>query len=194
MIHETAYARLQADLVARLPGLTVDFCIETLVTVLRDWFRKSGTWRETFTDTTDKLGDCIGVVPTRGELERIVGIRTETGTPVTDWWLVGDVVRFANPRSSTSLIFELVLVPSARGQAEEVPDELIDRHYNGLLEGALAVLYEMPAKPWSSDRLALYHRRRFTREWTNAKRAVDSRGNQRLTTWRFPYFGARRHG
>lgn len=64
-------------------------------------------------------------------------------------------------------------------------------HLEVMVDGALARLYAMPDKPWSSTQHAEYHLRRFRGGTMEARRTADTgRGREGLNppSWRFPPF------
>jgi hypothetical protein len=67
--------------------------------------------------------------------------------------------------------------------------ELFTTWFETMLDGVLFRLYGMPAKPWSSDKLATYHGTRF-RQGINRARDIAERlhSHQQAPSRMYPYF------
>lgn len=71
----------------------------------------------------------------------------------------------------------------------QVPDWMFESYFNDWYDGTLGRLYAMPSKPWSNEKLAIYHGRRF-RNAMGARKQEARRGfTYGVPGWRFPRVG-----
>lgn len=87
------------------------------------------------------------------------------------------------PQETFGVDFATVLVPT---DFEVVPEEKMARHKEALMDGLLCVLFGMTGKPWSSEKLTMYHGRLASRARAIAKRHADRAFGG--PAWQFPPF------
>lgn len=69
-----------------------------------------------------------------------------------------------------------------------IPTWLLKKYRAGILDGLLARLMSQPAKPYSNERMAVYHGRRFRNVIAGARADAMRRNTYRAQAWRFPFF------
>ncbi|MDN5937700.1 MAG: hypothetical protein L0H83_03475 [Salinisphaera sp.] len=78
-------------------------------------------------------------------------------------------------------------------KATTMPDVLYDHWYDAITSGALQFLLSMPKTPWSDPGAALYHRRIFLNEQTNARAQYErGYGDGSARVWSRPFVSRRR--
>jgi hypothetical protein len=191
---EHAFDRLVGELCLRVPMLEGPFAEVMLSEAAQEFTRTSTAWREVIEERTDSDGRAVGCVPSMGLVQFIAGVCDRDGRALKGWFQTGEEIRFAFPVPETDLLIELVLASDPGGTAKELPDEFLRLHYAALMEGALAYIFEQPAKPWSSLTLHGLHRRRFVKLSARARQQAQSHGNPHRSVVRIPYFGVDRQG
>lgn len=72
------------------------------------------------------------------------------------------------------------------GDWDAVPEWHWEMFFQDLLDGTLGRLYSMPAKPWSSEKHAIYHGKRFRSAMGYRKQEALRGFVYNTQTWRFP--------
>jgi len=72
-----------------------------------------------------------------------------------------------------------------------LPDWMWDKHYACILDGVLSRMMSQPGKPYSSERLAIYHGRRFRNAIASARVEAMRSNKYRGQNWQFPQFAGR---
>lgn len=80
------------------------------------------------------------------------------------------------------------------GSLPNIPDAFWDMYHAVLLEGLLASMMGQVAKPYSNERMGIFHGRRFIAGCSTAKVEAYNGGLLGGQNWRFPSFGGRNRG
>lgn len=186
--------RLRDNLRTQLPG-AIDRAVELeLFNVIDEFCRTTNAYRELIETTLTEGESIYQIEPPDREILLVYQTAHLTMTVVG---AVFDDGRIGLPLDPTAedvahpLLTEVSLTPRYGGSQDPVdwlPVELYERWFQTLLNGVLWRMMSQPAKPYSSERLALYHSRRFRNGMAIARtRAVgDSEPNS--IAWAFPAF------
>lgn len=68
----------------------------------------------------------------------------------------------------------------------QLPDWMYETYFGAWYDGTLGRLYGMPAKPWSSDKHAVFHGRRFRNHMAFRRQEAQRGFMYNVQTWRFP--------
>ena len=101
-------------------------------------------------------------------------------------WTEFRVYPIPNSPESAALTVRAQLAPTRA--ASTLPDFMADRHFQGIVSGALARLMLKPAQAWSNPQLAAYHKTEFRLACGNAKVEIFHdrvAGSMRVTPRRF---------
>lgn len=92
--------------------------------------------------------------------------------------------------------FKLVLALSIAKQCLEqecgdweLPEWMFDMYFEDWCQGVYHRMYGMPAKPWTNERLALFHGRNFRNKMNQRKQEAQRGFAYNVQTWHFPRNG-----
>lgn len=132
-----------------------------------------------------------------------VGVQQIDFNPFDETWLVAWILQFEGLSDFTITMPGLVTdrnQPTAlrTGQALLAlkpvnfsvifPPELFSTWFETILDGTLARLYAMPAKPWSSPQLATFHGKRYSGGSAAARAQAQNGFTQGGGRWNFPTY------
>jgi hypothetical protein len=106
-------------------------------------------------------------------------------------------ITITNPPDSDTVVYPLLVVVTLApvldvlDQDFEVwaPDWVWSKYHSALLDGCLGMMMSQLAKPYSSERMAIYHLKRFINHKALAKPEAEKNGRPRSQAWRFPRGG-----
>lgn len=67
-----------------------------------------------------------------------------------------------------------------------IPEWMYDTYFTDWENGMLAKMFSMPAKPWSNEKLAIFHGRRFRANIAFRKQEIDRGFTYNTPSWSFP--------
>jgi len=194
------FARLIDSARMRLPGALDGALKLELFAVLREFTQRSDAWREWIEITTappEQEYDLV--IDHRGLINRLIVVRDPTmpdqvTVPATMARL--GTVRLKNaPSSVVTLGVEVAVTVNDPTDAlgfPYFPLQLLQKYHNGLLDGLLSRMMAQPAKPYSSEKGAMFHGRNFLNAINLAKRETRTANLFGGQAWRFPQtFNAR---
>lgn len=187
----TAYPeRILLTLRAQLDGLEEELAASAVMDAWHDLARRSNCWQEQ--QSMPLPGGDVEYLPiapsqTRAEINNVMWVDVD-GWPV--YFVVGErpfrkdmagrivdtgdtkAIRAAGISGNT-LTYTISLVPRLSAFVSGdvlawIPREMQDTFYEHILQGALALLCDMPTKPWYNPQRAQTTRRRFLALTTNA--------------------------
>jgi hypothetical protein len=197
---------------SRLGGATYALIKSELQCAVRDFYLRSLAWRATvgpyqlfvnkeyvFLNPVDAYANVQHVLDVyiQTEPEKRKNLGKLTSPPIvknpgepTEFFCAEPTTLQLSPVPNTdlgrSLYVRAALVPTPN--TERLPDIAVSHHYEAILNLALARMYIMPHKPWTSLELAGAHERRGNR-LVNVWKDEANRGNTHTdTAWRFPPF------
>lgn len=175
----------------RLPG-AIDSNIKLeMFNTLHEFFADSKCWLDTVTFTTRAGRTSYEVVPDDpATIVSLVRVLDSNDVPVrASMAIPGTIDLDLDPNQSATFTAELMLNvvdPIDRDGYPLMPDWLLAKYYSAILDGLLGKMMSQSAKPYSNERLGIFHMRRF-RSSIAVARAEARHGNlydgQR---WQFP--------
>lgn len=197
--------RLMDNARIKLPG-ALDGTIQTeLFAVLNDFFQDSGIWYEDLTFEVQPTNDSYlenpdaytyQVVPSNGSIVRLYGVVDSKGFPQAAYMpTLGYVVLRNSPNATDTYTARVILTvsdPVTREGYPEMPDWVIGKYLNDIVDGVLGRMMSQLAKPYSSPQLAAYHTKKFRNAVSQAKVEAQHQNVYRGQNWRFPQTFARR--
>lgn len=187
-----AYTRIFDMARARLPGVLEDTMKHELFAVLDEFFQNSEIWTEDIpvsVNTTNRDYDlesnenCAAVV----RLQSVANsddIQIAAAMPTGGTLHLRDLPSAADTYTVTAVL--TVGDPVRQDEVPDAPDWVLIKYRVGLVDGLLSRLMSQPAKPYSSERYAIYHARRFRNAMAQARsdaRHQNLSGGQR---WAYP--------
>lgn len=193
MTDSTEELRLLKRVRQECPGALDDAIRFATFQAVDEFLRKTRAWKETvaFEVTTGSNEYELDTESNGAVILGVERVLNEEDIPLTGWGMFEPpILRIRNyPDSTYTYSAELVLGildPTTSEGWPRLPDWLWDRYGYTVSEGTIGILQSQPLKPYTSERLAIYHLRRFRDKTAQvaheaSRRYVD--GGQR---WRFP--------
>lgn len=165
-----------------LGGCTEDLAIRHLRLAARDFFARTGVWKETLPDVQTAADTTVYpmAVPDGAEFARLLEVSVD-GEPVDELvtqqqgnaylrdeedcsaaWVIEQRdlgLYMPSPVADVAIVVEAVLRPTLT--STEVPDQYAEQHLEGIVHGALARLLALPRVPWQSAQDAANERAEF---------------------------------
>lgn len=183
--------RLMDNARVHLPGALDDNIQLELFNALREFLKDTNLWREDI-PFASRIGIRTYYIGQTGNaaIERLMWVTDEGGRSVAATMAIpGEVTLGFSPDQAARYVATVALTisdPTTKDGYPNVPAWITNKYGDGILEGVLSRMMAQPAKPWFSERLAIYHARQFRVAVSSAR--VDARAQNvyRAQPWRFP--------
>lgn len=191
MAVSTALTRLMNDVRMRAPGVLDGVLQQEFFMVLDEFFRNTNVWQEdiAFSATTSDLSYTL-LTATDGMVVRLLELENSDEIPVSGTMRVPPIlVLNALPTQAdtyTAKVSLSVIDPVDGDNYPQVPSWLVDNYRMVFEDGLLGRLMSQPAKPYSNERMAIYHMRRFRDGMSRARVESSHQNLQDGQAWRFP--------
>jgi hypothetical protein len=189
----TDFTRLIDSTRARLPGALDGTIKLELFSVLKEFTQRSNAWREDIGFSTlpgvveyDLLSENLAAI---NRLLYVASADAPTASIPATMATPGRLRLKYTPSGSEALTATVALTvtdPTEAGGVPQFPQELLDKHFLGILDGLLSRMMSQPAKPYSSDRGAAMHGYRFRQATDLAKQEAQTGNVFGAQAWRFP--------
>lgn len=174
-----------------LPGATDDTIRLELFNVLNDFFQQSNIWQERidFRVHPDVLD--YELAPSDvSTISSLLSIETNSGLPVAGSMMVpGELLLVQSPNEAgvyTAVVSLTVNEPTNKEGYPQIPAWILNKYGVEILDGLLGRMMAQPAKPYSNERMAIYHTRKFKGGIAAAKTNTTHKNVYRGQAWRFP--------
>lgn len=186
--------RLFANVRLHVPGALDDVLRLEYFNVLSEFFTASNCWHECIPFKTRPNQRKYDIAPTSiGQIERLVGVADENEIAFAALYAgEGSLVLRWPPDTVKRMSAEVMLNvadPVDREDMPGIPGWVLPRYHIELADGLIGRLLGQPVKPYSNERLSIYHLRRFRNGCARARveaNTMNLYGGQR---WRFPRAG-----
>lgn len=206
---EFAINRLVTNLMLQLPGSIPGTLKLEVFNAVSTLCREGNIWQETQNFNTKVGKQVYEVTPTIPDAyySQLLNLEafdpsdptglTTTPTPIEAWIdssTTGLYLRMV-PTEVQRLRGTFAVVPRATDDVDQypaIPEEFWDKYFDAIREGVLSYMMAHSAKPYSNERLSIFHGRRFKAATSMAKNDLYNgtvRGGQ---NWSFPQGFARR--
>lgn len=177
----------------RLVGSSEAQLRSELYDVLSTFFEDSRCWLESVrfnvvTDTT-----AYDVTPTEGQIIGLVGVADSQSVPQAALMPnIGTVILQNNPNVLQSPLYYYAIVsknvtlPAGKDQIPVGPDWVLPRWHTTVLAGLLGQMMSHPQKPYSDEKHAPYHLKKFRDGIAQARVAALRQHTLSAQAWRFP--------
>lgn len=189
--------RLMDNLRIRLPG-AVDSTLQLeLFNTLKEFFQGSNVWTEDIEfDVTAGETDYT-ITPTGvAAINRLMGVVDQNQFPVAAALTTSNEIKLVyEPTVAGTYTAQVALTvtdPVTRDGYPIMPDWVLGAYLDDILDGVLGRMMSQIAKPYTNERMAIYHMRRFAGAVSQAKVEAQHNNVYRGQNWRFPQTFARR--
>jgi hypothetical protein len=184
--------RLMTDVTIRAPAVIEKAIQQEMFGMMSEFFRDSNCWREDIEFNTAADTTTYNLTPTVvSAINRLMWV-IRTGTTITvraTMQVPGAVVIGYTPNSVESLTAQVALTvtdPVDTDNYPQLPDWILEKYHGDFVDGLLGRLYSQPAKPYSNERMAIYHMRRFRGAISRAKVEANRKNLYSAQAWAFP--------
>jgi hypothetical protein len=186
-----AFLRMMDNLRIRLPGALDSAIRLELFNTVQEFLGETSIWKEEieFTTVEDQV-EYLLISTGVSRIENLIGVVNSTDTPIgAAMDEPGTLVLDTEPISGETLTATVVLNvedPTDGDELPELPDWIVKKYRAVFEDGTIGRMMSQVAKPYSSERLAIYHLRRFQAGMSMARTDVARRQTQRAQVWRYP--------
>jgi hypothetical protein len=190
-------SRLMNNARVYLPGALDNALKLELFNVLDEFFQGSNSWQDTATiQTTLNKTSYTFDVGEPAAIVRLISLVDPNGSSVPSTMsIAGTLVLNASPVAAQQLVATLSLTvvdPVDQDNYPRFPGWLLNKYGSDILDGLLGRMMGQPAKPYSSERLSVYHLRRFRDGIAKAKSEARHQNLFSGQRWTFPKFASGR--
>jgi hypothetical protein len=189
----TEIERLVKNVTIHVPGALEAVLKLELFNVLDEFFRDSLIWKEEVdfeTEVDETFYYAVNSDP--GTIISLVGVANENDAPVAATMQVpGEITLGTAPSVVETLTATVVLttVDPVDGDGwPQMPEWILSKYRQGIAAGLLGRLMSQPAKPYTNERLSIYHYRRFRGAVALARAEAEHKNLHDGQAWRFPAF------
>lgn len=189
--------RLMDNLRIRLPGAVDDTIKLELFNVLKEFFDRSNCWYNDieFAVTSGVKEYTITPLDLASPL-RLIGVVDNNELALRAFYALPDQLTLDRaPNEDATYTARIALTvndPVTREGYPDFPDWVLDKYMDGLIDGVLGRMMSQIAKPYTNERMGIYHMRRFRNVMAQAKVEAQHENVYRGQNWRFPQTFARR--
>ncbi|HLL28969.1 MAG TPA: hypothetical protein VKT73_15135 [Xanthobacteraceae bacterium] len=187
--------RILDNLRVRLPGALDTALKLELFNVLNEFLKKSNAWQEDIlVDVKPGVTD-YPIEPADGVINRVMQVVNSAGINVRATFAVPpDLILEVAPVQNDTLTVtvSLTVADTDRDEFPVFPDWMFSNYYDDFIDGALGRMMSQPAKPYSNERLSIYHLRRFHNAVARAKAEIQHGNLYSAQSWRYPAFASGR--
>lgn len=192
MAISNAFNRILDNLRIRVPGALDNALKHELWNACDEFLRDTNVWTDEISFTISLPQDIYTIVPTfePARIVRCMGLWDANDIP--QYVTMDDAGILAIDKNSpdgatlTTIVTLSVSEPLDTDGMPQLPGWIVEKYYDGILDGTLARMFSQAAKPFSNASLALLHQRRFAGQKGLAKREANRRGIYRGQAWAFP--------
>jgi hypothetical protein len=189
--------RLMDNLRIRLPGATDEVLKLEYFSAMDQFFSATNIWTEDIDFEVTNDNKTYYVTPSGvAQIQRLMGVVNSDGVVVAALMKTpGEITLVDYPNQADTYTLQLALSvkdPVTRDGYPEFPDWILEKYGVDLIDGVLGRMMSQIAKPYSNERMAIYHMRRFQNTMAVAKVEAQHRNVYRGQSWRFPQNFARR--
>lgn len=188
----TPTTRLMDNARTHLPGALDGAMKLELFNVYDEFFQGSKSWTDEI-EFTLRAGrteaDLVTSEP--GVIEGLVWVLNSDRIPVAATMPIPGTLRVQTaPLEDLTLTatVSLTVVDPTSNDYPQVPDWLLLKYGAGILDGLLSRMMAQPAKPYTNERMGIFHTRRFRNTIVRAKAEAEHQNLFSGQTWRFPQF------
>lgn len=185
--------RLMRNMRVDVPGALDDVIKLKLFTAVADFMERSlvAYEEDTFTTVADQLEYDVSVTGPY-QITRLLSLADANGNEIAGTMDVPGVVKLLTaPSAGNVYTYTLGIKPIDPVDSDgyvQCPDWIMQRYREVIEAGVRGMLFSMPNKPYSNERLAIYHMRSFNAGIGSARVDAARRNRYRTNQWVFPPF------
>ncbi len=188
-----AVTRLMNNVRAQAPGIIDDAIKYAMFNVLDKFFQTTNAWKEDIDvpiRADDDSYEIQGFEP--GVIFSLISVVDSNDVSVSATMIdIGTLKLNFTPSATdtyTATVALTVIDPTDDDGIPQFPDWVLQKYGVVILDGILGELFAQKAKPWSDERLAIFHQRKFRNGMATARVTVNRQNNYSAQAWTFPSF------
>jgi hypothetical protein len=183
--------RLMDVLRVRIPGATDAALKLELRQVADDFCQETNVWREEIPVTAVPGQREYPLIPEgQSSVVRLLSVINGSGFPVRASMPVpGDLLLMSEPTATTDLVATVAMtIPDAetRDGYPVMPEWVWGRYSDTIIDGVQARMFSQIAKPYSNERMAIYHMRRYSGLVSKARAEGRHENTYSVQRWQYP--------
>ena len=191
-------SRLMDNLRIRLTGALDTVLKLELFSALNDFFQNSNCWYEDVDFQVTAGVTAYTVTPSSvAATVRLLGLVNSAEQSVAAVLALPDTLTLVNAPSKTDTFTARIALtvddPVTRDEFPNFPGWVLNKYNNDIQNGVLGRMMTQIAKPYTNERMAIYHTRAFRNAIAFAKVEAMHQNVYRGQNWKFPQTFARRH-
>jgi hypothetical protein len=186
--------RLIENALVHVPGALEDMLELELFNTLDEFFKDSRCWLQEISVTTavDDYDYTLTPTANTGTIVSLMHVLTAADTPVSATMPSPPVLLLryapAQVETLTATVALSVVEPLDADGYPNIPSWLMKKWGDGILSGLIGRMMIHPAKPYTNERMAIYHTRKFRGFIAKARAEARHQNLYGAQTWRFPQF------
>lgn len=177
----------------RLPG-TLDAPIRfELFSALDEFFRRSNIWQEDIDFDVLAGETCYEIDPEEipvAKIVRLLSVKNADEIPLNATMATpGEIILASEPPAAgvyTAKVSLTVKDPVDANDYPRMPEWIMQQYREGLLDGVLGRMMSQVGKPYSNERMSIYHLRRFRNVMAQATKDAQHANVHGANAWQYP--------
>lgn len=157
---------------------------------LDEFCRGANLWTEEIQIDATPAYTLYSVIPSMGQATYLEKVVNSDGIAVKAIMSEPEIVELETaPAMDMTLyatVFLTLIDPIKTDGYPELPEWILIRYYQAILDGMLGKLLSQPLKPYASERLAIYHLRRFRDAIAGANTDARHKNLYGAQRWQYP--------
>jgi hypothetical protein len=157
---------------------------------LDEFLKDSNVWQEEIAFSTIVDDATYTIEPVDGIINRLMRLNDANDIPVgVTMQVPGELVFNYIPSTVSALTATVALTcidPTDTNEFPIVPEWILDKYFNGLVDGIVGKLMMHPSKPYTNKEVSIYHTRRFRNVVAQAISEMKRTNLYGAQAWRFP--------
>jgi hypothetical protein len=186
------WTRLMKTLTVRLPGALEDVIKLELFSIADEFLRVSQLWTEEIivVTTEDETFYEIEAEATTSKINRLINVKNADERLISATMaVIGELVLTNEPPADESYTVTVALSiadPTDTNNFPRIPTWILEKYRETFLDGTLGRMMSIPAKPYSNERMSVYHLRRFRDGMAQARVDARHKNVDSANSWQFP--------
>lgn len=181
--------RMMNNLRIQLPG-AVDGAIQLeFFNAVEEFCSLTNVWLEKINISVVAGDTTYSITPTNGQIIRLMSIVDQNEVPVASTMsLPGEVILASEPNVAGTYVAQVAkTVSDVDGNNYPVIDDwILDKYNADITDGIIGKMMVQPSKPYTNERMAIYHLRRFANAAAIARSEARHQNLYAGQRWRFP--------
>jgi len=184
------YSRITQNVELHVTGAIPNVIRLEFYNTLDEFLKDSNIWQEEISVAVTAGDATYTLAPVDGVINRLLKLEDANQIPVGVTMLEpGELVLNITPTTTATLTATVALTcldPTDTNDFPIVPDWILDKYFNGFVDGIISKLMMHPSRPYTNQQLAIYHMRRFRNTVTQAISEMKRTNLYGAQAWSFP--------